>query len=135
MNIAIPAGPRSRGGLGPALAELPHAPCAHIPKGLRFEGTGQLPCNTVVEGEVEGELDVSGPTILLVVAGASASGTINCSNIRVEGRVHGEINCPEGAVEIAATAQCKVKLVYRELSVERGADVEADFIQVGGERG
>lgn len=144
--IAIPAGPKSRGSLESVLTQLPAAVCARIPHGLRFVGTGQLPCNTVIEGEVDGSLEITGPSILHVAPGGDARGTFSCSDARIEGVVIGDIHCPTGAVEFSASACCTVKVVYRELIVERGADVSAslahqtesiaaDFIKAGGAHG
>ena len=135
MTIPVPAGPRTRGSLDGLLARARIGPCAVFPAGLRFEGSAQLPCNVIVEGNVDGTLDVAGQGILHVANSGAVVGTLNCPDARIDGTVDGEINCPEGAVEISATARCRVKLHYRELSVARGAEVEADFIASGVQHG
>lgn len=135
MTIAITAGSRSRGSLEQLLPGLSNSKQARFPKGLRFDGTGHLPCHTVVEGEVLGSLELTGESLLHVAPGGKAEGTFTCTDMCIEGTVQGEINCPDGAVEIAASAHCKVKVLYCELSVARGADVEADFVKAGGSNG
>lgn len=133
MSLLVPAGPAPRTTPAAALAALRGQDAVRIPTGLTVAGEAHYPCDVAIEGSLEGTVVTD--AILLVVPGAKVDGRIEAGDAYIEGSVEGEIECPTGAVEFAATARCKALVRYRELSVARGADVEADLQQVGVRRG
>lgn len=134
MNIEIPAGPTSRPTNEATVAALRTPQAARIPVGLRVEGEAQYPCDVALDGEMHGRLAVSKSATLLVTRNATADGTVIAGDAFVEGTVNGRIECSEGAVEFAPSARCTAQVLYRELSIARGAEVDAELHQVGGRR-
>ncbi len=127
-SIKLHAGPPAP--LGADRISKPiHAP-ARFPAGLRFEGYGAFDCDVAVDGEVHGTLNLERHSLLQVSVSGSAEGTFRAGHARIEGRVSGEIDCSNGAVDFTETARCQVKVLYSELSVARGADIEADLHRV-----
>lgn len=134
MNIEVPAGPTPRPTNEAAVAALRTPQAARIPAGLRVEGEAHYPCDVALDGEMHGRLAVSKSATLLVTRNATADGTIIAGDSFVEGTVNGRIECSEGAVEFSPSARCTAQVVYRELSIARGAEVDAELQQVGGRR-
>jgi len=127
-NITVHAGPAARPGMDrPA---HPISGAARFPRGLRFEGEGAFECDVAVDGDVSGTLRLEGQAMLLVSPSGRAEGTFRAGHARIEGEVKGEIDCSTGAVDFADSARCKVKVLYSELSVARGAEIEADLQRV-----
>lgn len=135
MTIQMPAGPAPRSSLQQALPQLQSASAPRLPAGLRFEGDATFPCNLAIEGEFKGTLTLSKSSALLVLGGGVVDGTVRARDARVEGSVVGELDCSEGSVEFAPTSRCTARVLYRDLSIARGAQVEAELQQVGGARG
>lgn len=133
MSLHVPAGPAPRTNPAAALAALRSEDAVRIPAGLLVKGEAHYPCDVAIEGAIEGTVVTD--AILLVVPGGEVAGRIVAGDAFIEGGVDGQIDCSNGAVEFAATARCKALVRYRELSVARGADVEADLQQVGARRG
>lgn len=127
-NITVYAGPAARPGID--RPTQPIAAAARFPRGLRFEGEGAFECDVAIDGEVSGSLRLDGQAMLLVSPTGRADGSFRAGHARIEGQVNGEIDCSTGAVDFADTAHCKVKVLYSELSVARGADIEADLQRV-----
>jgi cytoskeletal protein CcmA (bactofilin family) len=134
MNIEVPAGPSLRPTNEAAVAALRTPQAARIPAGLRVEGEAHYPCDVALDGEMHGRLSVSKSATLLVTRNGTADGTVTAGDTFVEGTVNGRIDCSEGAVEFSPSARCTAQVVYRELSVARGAEVDAELQQVGGRR-
>lgn len=132
MNIQIPAGPAARPSLQQALPQLQSANASRLPAGLRFEGDATFPCNLAVEGEIKGNLTLSNSSALLVCDRGVVDGTVRAGDARIEGSVRGELDCSEGSVEFAPGSHCSARVLYRDLSIARGAQVEAELKQVGG---
>ena len=132
MNIEVPAGPTSRPTNETAVAALRTPQAPRIPAGLRVGGEAHYPCDVALDGEMHGRLAVSKSATLLVTRNAKVDGTVIAGDTFVEGTVNGRIECAEGAVEFAPSARCTARVVYRELSVARGAEVDAELQQVGG---
>lgn len=135
MPIQVPAGPAPRPTDEGAIAALRTPAAVRIPVGLRVYGEAHYPCDLAVDGEVQGTLSLAGGATLLVAESGSASGTITAGNAIVEGALQGSIDCSDGAVEFAPTARCTARVLYRELSIARGAEVEAELQKVGAHRG
>lgn len=127
-NITVHAGPAARPGIERLAQPIDGA--ARFPRGLRFEGEGAFDCDVAIDGDVHGSLRLDGQAMLLISPTGRAHGTFRAGHARIEGEVHGEIDCSTGAVDFADTAHCKVKVLYSELSVARGADIEADLQRV-----
>lgn len=136
MNIHVPAGPAPRSSIEVAVTALrADGTAARIPAGLTVRGEAHYPCDLAVDGTIEGSLVLAQGRTLLVTEHARAEGKVLAEDLCIEGIINGEIDCSQGAVEFAPSARCKAKVCYRELSVARGADVEADLQQVGARRG
>ncbi len=127
-NITVYAGPAARPGIDRPTQPISGA--ARFPRALRFEGEGAFLCDVAVDGDVCGTLHLDGQSMLLVSPTGCAEGSFRAGHARIEGEVKGEIDCSTGAVDFADTAHCKVKVLYSELSVARGADIEADLQRV-----
>lgn len=134
MNIEVPAGPTSRPTNEATVAALRTLQAARIPAGLRVEGEAHYPCDLALDGDMRGRLAVSKTATLLVTRKAKADGTVVAGDTFVEGTVNGRIECAEGAVEFAPSSRCAAQVIYRELSIARGAEVDAELQQVGGRR-
>lgn len=134
MNIEVSAGPTPRPTNEATVAALRTPQAARIPAGLRVEGDAHYPCDVALDGEMHGRLSVSKSATLLVTRNAKADGTIVAGDTFVEGTVNGRIECSEGAVEFAPSSRCTAHVLYRELSIARGAEVDAKLQQVGGRR-
>ena len=133
MTLHVPAGPAPRANPTAALDALRREGSVRIPHGLTVQGEAHYPCDVAIEGTLEGTVVTD--SILLVVTRAQVNGRLVAGDAYIEGSVDGQIDCSNGAVEFAPTARCKAQVRYRELSVARGADVEADLQQVGGRHG
>lgn len=133
MSLQFPAGPALRTSPTAALDALRGQDAVRIPKGLAVQGEAHYPCDLNIEGNFDGTVTID--AMVLVAPGAHVSGLIAAGHAYIEGRVDGEVDCSNGAVEFTETAQCKALVRYRELSVARGADVEADLQQVGARGG
>lgn len=90
----------------------------------RLTGDGDLR----VEGEIEGEIQVSGA--LELVDGGSVSGNIAAKSVVIEGSLNGDV-AAEGAVLIRAGARVTGNMNGSEVALEEGAAftgrIEADF--------
>lgn len=131
MTIEVPAGPASRPTSEIALAALRGPNAARIPDGLVVQGEGMYPCDLAVDGNVQGSLMLPAGTTLLITEHGAAAGTLQAGDAFVEGCVTGTIDCSNGAVEFASSARCTARVLYRELSIARGAEVEAELQNVG----
>jgi len=130
MSIQIPAG-RAPASIEAATAALRGKDAARIPPGLRVQGEAHYPCDVALEGDLEGTLTLTTCATLLVTKDANVQGTVTAGATLIEGAVNGRIDCSNGAVEFAPTARCSAQVLYRELSVARGAEVEAGLQKVG----
>lgn len=134
MNFKLHAGDAGTDSIERALAGNAEGR-ARFPLGLRFDGQATFQGDVAIDGEVHGILDIPDGSLLLVSATGKAEGTFRAGDARVEGAVKGEIDCSNGAVEFTQSARCELKVLYRVLSVDRGAQVEAELQQVGGIHG
>lgn len=89
----------------------------------------------MLDGSLEGTLALHETATLLVTTNAKVEGTVSGGNAYIKGTVNGRIDCSDGAVEFAASAHCTAHVMYRELSVAHGAEVEAELQKVGSGRG
>lgn len=135
MSIAISAGPVSRPMDVAAVAALRKPGAPRIPAGLRVQGEARYACDLALDGDLQGTLTLRNGATLLVTEQGRAEGTLCAGDAVIEGRVKGQIECAEGAVEFAPSARCTARVLYRELSIARGAEVEAELQKVGGPRG
>lgn len=135
MSIQVPAGPAPRASIDAAVAALRVEGAARIPAGLVVQGEAHYACDLALDGELEGTLALTNESTLLISKDARAQGTVRAGDAYIEGSVNGRIDCSDGAVEFAPSARCTAQVLYRELSVARGAEVEADLQHVGARRG
>ena len=135
MTIQVPAGAAARSNLQQALPQLQGPSAPRLPAGIRFEGEATFPCNLAIEGEFKGSLTLSNSSVLLVSHGGVVDGAVRAQDARVEGTVLGELDCSNGSVEFESTSQCTARVLYRDLSIARGAQVEAELQRVGRARG
>lgn len=127
-NITMHAGAAARAG-GSREGRAPRN-AARLPKGLRFEGQASFAGDLAVEGEMCGTTTLDADGVLIVAPAGRVEGLVHAGHAHIEGCVDGEIDCSGGHVQIEASARCKVKVLYTELSVARGADLEADLHRV-----
>lgn len=135
MPIQVTAGPAPRPIDEAAVAALRGPSAVRIPAGLRVQGEAHYPCDVRLDGALHGLLTLDNGFTLLVTEHGKATGTVTAGSALVEGSVEGTIDCSHGAVEFTATARCTARVLYRELSVARGAEVEAQLQRVGARRG
>lgn len=134
-GIELTAGPISRGAAESTMRDLsiPEAPC--LPAGMAFEGEADIRGNYTLKGRLKGSLQLPASAMLLVTGEGSAAGSLRAGNAVIAGEVEGAIDCGQGAVEFAASARCTVSVRYRELTIARGASVDAELKQTGGRHG
>lgn len=135
MTIQVSAGPAPRANIEAAVAALRAESAPRIPAGLQVKGEAHYPCDLALDGVLDGTLALADQATLLVTKDGRAEGNVRAGDAYIEGTVNGRIDCSEGAVEFAETARCTAHVMYRELSVARGAEVEAELQKVGGRRG
>lgn len=135
MGIELTAGPMSRGAAESTMRDLivPEAPC--LPAGMSFEGEAHIRGNYTLKGRLMGSLQLPASGMLLVTGEGSAEGSLRAGNVVIAGEVEGAIDCRQGAVEFAASARCTVTVRYRELTIARGASVDAELKQTGSRYG
>ena len=114
-----------------SIPQLLAAGAACLPAGVTFRGLAMYPSAVVVEGRFEGDLHVLDGQLAVVATDGVVNGTISGGSARVEGEVHGSIACPAGSVEFLPSARCVANVVYRELDIARGAQVDAELRRSG----
>lgn len=114
-----------------SVPQLLVAGAACLPAGVSFRGSATYPSAVVVEGRFEGDLHVSDGQLVVVATDGAVNGAISGGSLRVLGEVHGSIACPAGSVEFFPSARCVADVVYRELDIARGAQVDADLSRAG----
>lgn len=129
MNFKIQAGPRSL----PPQSQLDTllVSAAVIPNGMTFTGEASFPAGVVIDGQVHGEVSTPTTSAAYVSQSGVVEGMVRAGSARVDGRVQGQIECPAGVVEFGSSAQCEVDVLYRELDVARGSNVQATLRQSG----
>lgn len=135
MPIQVAAGPTARPTDEAAVAALRGPSAARIPAGLRVQGEAHYPCDLSLDGALHGTLKLANGSTLLVTEHGKATGTVTAGSAFVEGSMEGTIDCSDGAVEFTPTARCTARVLYRDLSIARGAEVEAQLQRVGARRG
>ncbi len=133
MSFEIPAGPRSLPRQSQLEGQFTNA--AVIPAGLTFTGEACFPADVVIEGHVHGTASTPSSGAAHIAASGILEGSLRAGSARVDGRVQGHIDCPAGVVEFGPTARCEVDVLYLELDMARGSNVQATLRQSGGVHG
>lgn len=110
------------------MARAQSADEAIIGRGTRIRGNVQGGGNLRVEGQVEGDVAVTG--MVSVEAGAGVVGDVAGSDIAIGGSLVGDVSAT-GSVSVQAGAEVRGNLGGAEVSLEEGASfsgrIEADF--------
>lgn len=97
-------------------------------RGTRVRGRVRGDGDLRVEGEIEGDIAVSGE--LTLEEGASIRGNVEAAGVTIGGELHGDV-AARGAVTVRAGAKVAGDLGGSEVSLEEGASfegrIEADF--------
>jgi cytoskeletal protein CcmA (bactofilin family) len=86
----------------------------------RVSGKGSLR----VEGQVNGEISVTGPMELM--AGALVDGDVSAQSLDIAGTLRGDAKC-SGPITVRAGANVKGDLVAASVSVEAGSSVDVQL--------
>lgn len=100
-----------------------------LPYGMAFEGEATINGNYTLKGRLMGTLRLPASATLFVAGEGSAEGSLQAGNAVIAGEVEGTIDCGAGAVEFEPSARCTVRVKYRELTIARGAAVDAELQQ------
>ncbi|MEE2694138.1 MAG: polymer-forming cytoskeletal protein [Pseudomonadota bacterium] len=93
-----------------------------ISAGLTIIGNLQSNSDVVIAGTVEGDITSRS---LTVNEGAKVKGTIECSTVKLQGDVDGQVNA--SSVSVTRTGNINGDIVYETLSIDEGAVVEGQL--------
>lgn len=105
-------------------------PACTFPAGLEFSGNATFPCDFAVQGVIDGKIELTGQSKLVIARGGKVNGEIVSKCIRIDGEAHGTINAAGGVVSFGEHARGSGTIHYARMAMSEGAEVEATMKKV-----
>jgi cytoskeletal protein CcmA (bactofilin family) len=96
-----------------------------IPKGLTFIGEATYPFDVRIQGSVQGDISTSASRKVTVELEATFRGSIEATNVQIDGNAEGEITAANGLANFGPQSVFKGTVNYGRLKINEGAEVEA----------